>query len=189
MSLGKEKIIETAAILFKEKGYAGTSVQDIADNLGVTKAALYYYFQSKEEILWEIIDRTMNTAEQRMQELMKQEMPLIERIKRIILNHIMSVLDDSPYMTVFFSERARLSPEKLKAINTRRRNYEECIANFIRQGIKENVINSVNVLPTVYGILGMCNWLYQWFNPQGPCKPEEIASIYSEIILDGLIKK
>ncbi|MDD4169574.1 MAG: TetR/AcrR family transcriptional regulator [Desulfotomaculaceae bacterium] len=189
MQLGRERIIEAAVELFNKKGYMGTSVQDIAVKLGFTKAALYYYFQRKEEILWEIVDRSMCTAERRMQEIAGQEMPVVERIKQIIFNQIMNVKDDAPYMTIFFYDNIHLPPEKLKIINSRRRNYEKSIAAVIQQGIEEGVLEPVDALLTVYGILGMCNWIIHWYDPSGPCKPEEIAELNARIILRGILKE
>ena len=189
MNLGREKIIEEAVELFKVKGYLGTSVQDLANKLGFTKAALYYYIQSKEEVLWEIIDQTMCTAERRMETLMQQEMPVLERLKQIIYNQILNVQDDAPYMTIFFNEKVHLSPEKLAIIHARQRNYEESIATVIRQGIAEGVLEPVDALLTAYGILGMINWIIYWFDPKGTCKPEEIAELYVGIILRGIVKE
>jgi len=189
MNLRKEKIIEAAVELFKEKGYTATSVQDIADKLGYTKAALYYYIQSKEEVLWEIFDKTMTTAERRIQELMNQDMPVIERLEKIIYNQIMNVRDEAPYMVIFFNERAHLPEGKLEEINARSRNYEEKIAAVIREGITQGVLEPFDVMPAVYGILGMCNWVTHWFNPKGPRSPEEIAELFSQMLLHGIIKK
>ncbi len=187
--LSKEKIIEAAVELFKEKGYAATTVQDIADKLGSAKSALYYYIQSKEEVLWEIIDHTMTTAELRIQELMNQEMPVVERIEKIIYNQIMSVRDDAHYMVIFFTERTHLPVGRLEEINARSRNYEEKIAAVIREGITQGILEPVDVIPAVYGIIGMCNWVYHWFNPKGPSSAEEIAELFSRMILRGFLKQ
>jgi AcrR family transcriptional regulator len=188
-NLGKERIIEAAVELFKEKGYSATSVQDIADKLGYTKAALYYYIPSKEEVLWEIFDKTMTTAERRIKELMNQDMSIIERIEKIIHNQIMNVRDETPYMVIFFTERAHLPEGKLDEINVRISNYEKKIAEVLREGIALGVLEPIDVLPVVYGILGMCNWLTHWFNPNGSRSPEEIAKLFSQLVLRGIVKK
>lgn len=189
MHIGREKIISMAVELFQEKGYRATTVQDIANKCGVTKAALYYYIQSKEEILWEIFDQTMTTAEQRMDGLMKENVSLEQRLKAIVSNHIMNVRDDSPYMTIFFTEKAHLPRDKQEQITNRRRQYENKIAEIFEQGIREGVLKPLPVLPTVYGLLGMCNWMYQWYNPNGKLSAEEIAKVYTEILLQGLLNK
>ena len=188
MNIGREKIISVAVELFHEKGYRATSVQDIANKCGVTKAALYYYIQSKEEILWEIFDKTMTTAEQRMEELMNRKMPVEERLKAVVYNHIMNVRDEAPYITIFFTEKAHLPINKQEEINHRRRTYEKKISAIFEQGINEGILKPLPVLPTVYGLLGICNWMYQWYNPHGKFSPEEMANLYSEILLLGILK-
>ncbi|RJX25747.1 MAG: TetR/AcrR family transcriptional regulator [Dethiobacter sp.] len=189
MSLTKQEIIQTSVKLFNEKGYSATSVQDIADELNVTKAALYYYISSKEEILFEIFDQTMTTAENRLNKIMEQDMTVEKRIRSIIYNHIMAVFDEAPNISVFFTEKAHLLPENLESINTRRRNYEEIIAGVFKEGVEKNVLKKVDILPTVYAVIGMCNWLYHWYKPEGRLKPEELSNLYSDMVLNGILKK
>lgn len=188
MSLRKEEIIQVAVLLFEEKGYSATSVQDIADKIGFTKAALYYYFNSKEEILWEIFDKTMTTAERRLAELLKLDLPMAEKVSQIVYNQIMSVRDEAPYIAIFFTERVHLPTDKQEIIMARRQSYEKKLAATIQEGIDEGILEPFAVIPTVYGILGMCNWMYHWFNPKGSYSLEEIAEQYSKIILHGILK-
>ena len=188
MNIGKDKIISAAVELFREKGYTATSVKDIADKLGVTKAGLYYYVQSKEEILWEIFDKTMTTFEQRMEQFAQKSLPVKDYIRAIVHNHILNVRDEAPYMTIFFTEMAHLPADKQAGINNRREKYEKKIVEIFKQGIHEGILKPLPVLPTVYGLLGMCNWIYQWYNPDGKLNPKEIADIYSEVLLNGISK-
>jgi len=188
LNIGKDKIIATAVELFHEKGYSATTVQDIANSLNVTKAALYYYIHSKEEILWEIFDKTMNTAEKRIEELLKRDMSVEKSIRALIHNHIMNVRDEAPYMSIFFTERVHLPLEKQEEIYFRLQTYEKKITFIFHKGISEGALKSLPVLPTVYGILGMCNWMYQWYDPKGKLSPEEMAQYYAEIILNGILK-
>ncbi len=188
MSLTKQEIIEVSVRLFNDNSYSATSVQDIAEALGVTKAALYYYISSKEQILYEIFDQTMTTAEVRLNMLMELDMSVVERITKIVFNHIMAVFDEAPNISVFFTEKAHLSPDNLVLINARRRQYEEIIAGVFEKGIEEGVLRAdLEILPTVYALLGMCNWLYHWYDPNGRLKPEELADHYAKMILHGIL--
>lgn len=188
MSITKQEIIKTAVYLFNKKGFSATSVQDIADALNVTKAALYYYISSKEEILYEIFDQTMTTAELRLKNLMKKKIPVEELIREIIYNQIMAFIDEMPNIAIFFTEKAHLLPENLKSINARRRKYEDIIVGVLEEGVEKGIFKKVDIRPTVYAIIGMCNWLYHWYKPEGRLKPEEIAYLYADIILNGLLK-
>ncbi len=186
MHLSREEIILVAVKLFKKKGYAATSVQDISNELGFTKAALYYYIESKEEILWEIFDRTLSTAERRMQELMKIDMDPVSRLKQIIINQIKNNHDEKQYMTIFFSEKSQLPTKKLKQIKARERQYVTIISDVIREGSALGKFKTIHPLTATFGILGMCNWMSYWFNGKGNLKPEQIAEIFIDIVLSGL---
>ncbi len=187
MALTKQSIIEVAVKLFKSKGYGTTSVNNIADELGCTKAALYYYFDSKEEILYEIFCQSMSAVETRFAHLMSLKMPIEERLRKIIYNQIMANIDAMSHISIFFTEKANLSPTHQEEMNLRRRQYEENVAEVFREGIRVGVLKEIDVLPTVYGIIGMCNWLYHWYKPEGRLKPEELAELYADTILKGIL--
>ncbi|NMB35830.1 MAG: TetR/AcrR family transcriptional regulator [Firmicutes bacterium] len=189
MSLTRQKIIDAATTLFNEKGYSITSVQDIAEKLNVTKAALYYYISSKEEILYAIFDQTMTTAEKRLEKLLSEEMTVEEKIRGVIYNHIMAVFDEAPRIAIFFTEQAHLLPENLASIRRRQRDYEERVAGVIGEGMEKNILRKIEILPTVYAILGMCNWLYHWYEPTGRVKPADLADLYAGIVLSGILRK
>ena len=189
MALSRQLIIETAIQLFNIHGYSATSIKDIANELGCTKAALYYHISSKEEILSEIFDQTMTKAEVRLQQLMEQELTVEQRIRQYIFNQIMAVFDAGQSISIFFTEKAQLSHENLETINARLHRYEGAIAAIFLQGIKQGILKPVEVRPTVYGIIGMCNWLHHWYEPEGEIKPEKLADIYSDMVLKGILKE
>jgi TetR/AcrR family transcriptional regulator, cholesterol catabolism regulator len=186
MGLSRQLIIETAMELFKIHGYSATSIKDIANELSCTKAALYYHISSKEEILSEIFDQTMTKAEVRLDLLLQQELSVEQRIRQYIFNQIMSVFDAGQSISIFFSERSKLSNENLQMIDARLQRYESAIAEIFQQGIQQGILKPVEVMPTIYGIIGMCNWLYHWYEPDGAIKPAHLANIYSDMILKGI---
>lgn len=188
MALTKQSIIDVAVKLFKSNGYGTTSVNNIADELGCTKAALYYYFNSKEEILYEIFCQSMGAVEIRFAQMMTQAMPIEDRLRKIIYNQIMANIDATPQISIFFTEKANLNPEHQEEMNLRRRQYEEEVAEVFREGIRAGVLKDIDVLPTVYGVIGMCNWLYHWYQPDGRLKPEELTNLYADMILKGILK-
>jgi AcrR family transcriptional regulator len=189
MSVTKQEIITTAVTLFKEKSFSATTMQDIADALNVTKAALYYYISGKEEILYEIFDHTMTTAEIRLARLLERKLPIEELFREIIYNQIMAFIDEMPNITIFFSELVHLPPEHQKSMKDRRKKYQDTIACVLGKGIENDTFRKIDILPIVYGIIGMCNWLYHWYKPDGRLQPEEIADLYADMVFNGIIKK
>ncbi|MBS4026881.1 MAG: TetR family transcriptional regulator [Clostridia bacterium] len=187
--MGHREIIEAAVQLFKKNGYPTTSMQDIANELGCTKAAIYYYFTGKEDLLLAIMNLTMTIAERNLAQVLAQELDPPQTLKAILKSHITSIFEEQAYITVFFFDKHYLSPENLHKINLRRRGYEQEIARVVEQGMKEGYLEQVEVQPIVYAMLGMCNWMIQWYQPAGRLKTEEIAQIYWELIYQGIIKK
>lgn len=188
MAISKQQIIETATKFFQEKGYHATSMLDIANELGVNKAAIYYYVKNKESILCEIFDRAMNTIEPRLMEIKHSNLPVVDKIREIIKAHILAIIEETPILTVFFTELNHLPPEHYAIVIKRRRHLENTFAEIFQEGIDAGLIRKIDVLPAVYGFLGACNWIYQWYNPEGRLKPSELAEIYSDIILNGCLK-
>lgn len=189
MSISKQQIIDTASVLFQVKGYKATSMEDISNELGVNKAALYYYIKNKESILYDICNQAMNTVEPGLKEVRQSSIPAVEKIRQIISRHLLAIIEETPILTVFFNERYHLSPEHLSSINQRRRNYELTIAEIFYEGIETGFIKSIDVLVVVYGILGMCDSINKWYKPEGRLKPTELTKVYSDLILEGCLNR
>lgn len=157
MAISKNQIVETAALIFQEKGYPATTMEDIAYHIGVTKAALYYYVKNKESILCAIFDRALETVESKLNQIILSNVPPIEKIRLFILNHLIATIGEAPIIKVFFSEGKHLPANKLLEVNQRRRRYEEDACRIFREGIAVGELQNIDVLPVVYGVLGMCN--------------------------------
>ncbi len=189
MSISKEKILDTAAQLFQEFGYNVTTIQDITDRLGVTKGSFYYYIKSKEALLCEIFDRAMTTVERKVEEVVKVKLPIAEKLELLITTHILAQIEESAIISVFYNELKRLPSDYQSKIIARRRQYEDKFVHILREGVVSGDLVSVDGLPIVYGILGMCNWIYQWYKPDGRLKPTELAKLFSGLILKGLLPR
>lgn len=186
MFLNRELIVQTAAALFQEKGYAATTVQDIADRLGCTKAALYYYVKGKEQLLRDIYDKAMTTAERRLADALSAETAPLERLRRVVRNHCLAGTDELTLMAVFFS-RGRFGPGVEDTdIAARQHRYERTLAEEIRRAMAAGAIRPMPVTPVLMAILGMCNWLHRWYDRKGPLTPEDVADLYTGLVLDGL---
>lgn len=188
----KEAILQVAVNLFKKNGYASTSMQDIARELKCTKAAIYYYFNSKEEVLMTAIDNTMSLAEENLTQVLTRELTKNlsppEVLKEILVTHIKTMFEEKTYITVFFFDKHNLSEKNLNIIRQRHRIYEKEIARVIRRGINEGYFTALEELPVVYGVLGMCNWMVQWYKPDGNYGLDEIAETYWQLIFQGIKK-
>ena len=165
-SVKLQKIIDTAAELFHQKGYRATTLDDVAKELGLTHAALYHYVSNKEKLLSEIYMRVLNRIFKNISEISAMDIPPNEKLRLIIEEHIRNVIIKAiPMVSVFFSEENQLPKKELKKITKAKNEYNKIIENVIEEGIAQGIFRKVNPKLQAYAILGMCIWVYKWYKP------------------------
>ncbi|WP_223702296.1 TetR/AcrR family transcriptional regulator [Sutcliffiella deserti] len=184
----KEKITEQSIQLFEKKGFSETSVQDIVDSIGVTKGTFYYYFSSKEELLMDIhlsyIDDMLMTQEKIVNDHSRN---CKNKLFEIIYILISKIKTQGPSARVFFREMRNLNEERLSLIIPKRDQFRENIEKVLQEGKEKGELKSELNIPIVtFAILGVTNWSYQWFNPEGAVTDHEVAEIFTNMILQGI---
>jgi len=182
----EDQLLQTATRLFKEKGYRNTSMQDLADALGVQKASLYYYIESKEELLRRLLEHAFTLVGAQIDEIYAADLPPLEKLRRALENHAVTLMDNLNLVSVYMDEYRNLPPRRLKQVLAVRKHYEQTLMQILQDGIASGDFRPVNVEMTVYGFLGMLNWTVQWFSPAGKLSSQEIASILVDLALYGL---
>lgn len=181
----KQQILTTASNLFAKMGYSAT-IDQIAEEMGVTKGHLYYYFKSKQEILFQIFRQAMDSFLAVIHQADNPELPAAQRLKSILKAHIIAICENRNIMTVFMDLRRDLLPEHWREIAASRKSYESLIQKLIREGIAEGYFIPENEKILSFTILGSINWVYVWFQEQGEMSKENIAELMSEYLLQGL---
>ena len=186
--LTQKAIVTTAAILFAEKGFGSTSLDDIAEVLGVTKGALYYHIKNKEEILRLIYLSVLNVAEEPLRRIVESDLPSAEKLHRAIEHHIEVSADRSPSITVFYREHPHLTGPFAREITLRQKDYERHFERVIEEGIATGAFKAgSDPKILMFGILGMCHWISQWYQPSGRYTPQQIASMFTGMVENGLL--
>jgi TetR/AcrR family transcriptional regulator, cholesterol catabolism regulator len=183
----RDLILSTAADLFRVRGYRATTLDDIAAGLGMSKASLYTYFRAKEEILAEISRLTIETFSQGLAEISRAPLSPQEKLRQVIHRHVRFVTSHRSFLTVFFSEEASLPARSARVLSRQKDRYDKALEAIVRQGIRRGVFRPVPPRLVVYGLLGMVNWLYKWYNPRGPLGPDDIARVFLSMVEDGLV--
>jgi AcrR family transcriptional regulator len=188
MSPSKEQeIITVAARLFKEKGYRATTLEDIAAAVGMLKGSLYYYIRSKEELLYLVVRDPIRQAYNKLEEIVTSEAPVKIKIAQAIVNHMTVFHQHYPHIAVYLHDYHHLMQQLEKTTIETPRHYHQLWATLLEQGVATGEVRGdLNVKVTGYAILGMCNWIYRWYNPQGALSAEEIAGIFTTLVLEGL---
>jgi AcrR family transcriptional regulator len=186
--LTQKVIVETAAELFARKGFGATSLDDIAEQLGATKGALYYHIKNKEEILRLIYLTVLSVSEEPLRQIVEAPLPPGEKLAQAIIHHTAVAANRSPAMTVFYREQHHLSGPFAKEIILRKKAYERYFEQIIQEGQDAGVFSSdLDPKIATFGLLGMCNWLSQWYRPDGQYSPQQIAEMFVVMVERGLL--
>ncbi|MCQ9284672.1 TetR/AcrR family transcriptional regulator [Priestia aryabhattai] len=184
----KDLMMERSIQLFAQKGFKETSIQDIVNELNVTKGTFYYYFKSKQELLMDIhlqyIERLIENQETILAD---KTISYPEKLHSIIFKLVHDIEKEGLRAKVFFREMRHLSEEHLQQIIPKRDRFKENVQEIIEKGMEAGQFRSD--LPSdivTLGILGMTNWSYFWFHPDGEKSDREVAAIFYKMLMKGI---
>jgi len=183
------EICRIAARVFYAKSYDGASMQDIAHAVGLTKAGLYHHVGSKDRLLYEIQNYGMDILDEAVLAPLREIPDPREKLRRTILGHIdLIVRARDQEITVILHENRSLSGTLRKKLNARKRGYIHYLIDLI-QRVQEESGRSPQISPRLaaFALLGMINWLYQWYNTAGAVKQDELAQVYTDFFFRGLL--
>jgi TetR/AcrR family transcriptional regulator, cholesterol catabolism regulator len=185
----RQEILRTAARLFQEQGYDGTSMNDVAAALKLSKGGLYHHFQSKDEILFDLMNHAMDITEERVIAPAKMIADPEERLRAVIRRHMGVVMSERDReITVMLHENHPLSPALRKRINARKKDYVHFLENLIAEVQRQRGYKGgVSPRAAAFALLGMINWIYQWYRPEGSLREEGLAQQYTQIFFQGAL--
>ncbi len=188
-ALLQDEIIRVAALCFSEMGYRATTLDTIAAKVGVSKVTLYKHVPSKEELLCRMFERTIQSFRAGLRQIVEQSLPADEKLQRIIRYQVTLLAAQLPLIRVFFSEEGSLPAAMARRVAREKREYDRAIEAVLREGIAEGRFRKLPPTLLVFGLLGMCNWLHKWYQPEGPLAPEEIAMVFVDLLGRGYLEQ
>jgi AcrR family transcriptional regulator len=185
---GKKSVFEVAAEVFHRKGYDNTSMSDVAEAAGLTKAGLYHHVSSKESLLYTVLDSGLDLTESYVMKPLEGIVEPIDRLKTMIELHLRLVLEERNLeVTGLLHECKTLSSADRARINRRKKEYVKMSTKLIADVIRKYNITDVNPKIAAFALLGMLNWTYQWYKPSGSNSREEIVKSFQKIFLNGIL--
>ena len=189
----RAEIIATAARIFREKGFRGASLADVAESLGTDRASLYYYIGSKEELFHEIVRGAAEANAQQAEAIRDGTGTAVDKLGILITGLMASYSAHYPYLFVYIQEdlskvgdRQSAWARQMTLINKR---YEDAVIGIVERGFKEGSIRQVGSARVIaYGIIGMVNWTHRWYRKGASGMPSaaEIGRSFTEVALNGL---
>jgi TetR/AcrR family transcriptional regulator, cholesterol catabolism regulator len=188
----RQEILRTAARLFQQRGYDATSMNDVAAALKLSKGGLYHHFQSKDEILFEIMNHAMEITQERVLNPVRSIVDPEERLRTLIRLHIEVVLSPRDReITVMLHENHPLPPALSKRINARKKDYIHFLENLMAEVQSKakhshQVKGKVSPRAAAFALLGMINWIYQWYKPEGDLHAQNLIPQFTDLIFGGI---
>ena len=184
----EKEILAFAAKIFAEKGYDRATLQQIADAVGMKKGSLYYYISSKEDLLFQITDSMIDYWIKEQEKMLKAAISPEEKLRQAMKTHVNLLAGDFERLCVFLHEYKSLTPAWREKIIAKRNEYEDLFYQIIEEGIKTGAFRPLDVKVVTLAIMGMGNWLYQWYSPAGRLSIGQIAQVFYDLVMQGLKK-
>ena len=180
-----ESVLQVAARLFNERGYDGTSMEDLARKLGITKSAIYHHVRGKEELLRLAVDRALDALFAVAEQVQAMPGPAIDRLEHLVRGSVAVLADRLPFVTLLLRVRGNTRVER-QAL-ARRRDFDHFVAKLVEQAEAEGDIRAdVDPLITSRLLFGMVNSLIEWYRPRGGVGSDDLADAICKIAFEGL---
>ena len=184
----REEILEAAAQVFRQKGFHGASMNDIAEAVSLQKASLYHHVASKQEILFELLDRALQLLLEQISSIKNQNISADKKLRLMIQEYLQILVENIDLASVLLFEHRSLDPRHHARHVPSRDKFELLWKDVLMEGLQAKLFTCNNPALTTRALLGQLNWTITWYRPGGLLTIEEIADEYAELLLNGLRK-
>lgn len=181
-------VYRIAAEIMCQKGYEGTSMNDIAEAAGLTKAGIYHYIRGKEELLFEIMTYAMDNLELRVITPAREVADPEERLRKVVECHTRSLLEGVGAITIVLDEMPALTAAHRRVIRTRKRAYFDFIRQTLEELETQGKLRDINPTAAAFSLLGMILWISRWYRRDGKLSSEQVSKDYVSIAMNGVLK-
>jgi len=179
------EILRSAAAAFRRRGYHGASVDEIARTLHMTKGNLYYYFKSKEEILYFCHDYSLDLLLDLLRRIEKEKGAPERQLSALIEAFVHMIIDEL-HGTALTLDLQALSPRLLRKVIAKRDRFDRGIRRVVEAGMRTGAFAPGDPKLVTFAILGAVNWITRWFDPRGPARSDDIARAFADYLVAGL---
>jgi len=184
----REDILEAAAQVFRQKGFHGASMSDIAEAVNLQKASLYHHVSSKQEILLEILDRALQLLLERISSITTQNIPADKKLRLMIREYLLILVDNIDLAAVLLFEHRSLDRKQHARHVPNRDKFESLWKDVLAEGVRTKLFKCDDPALASRALLGLMNWTITWFHPDGEKTIDQIADDYANLLLNGLLR-
>ncbi len=183
----KERLLHVATRLFARHGFEGTSVQDIVDAAGVTKGAMYHYYGSKDDLLFEVYHQVLSMQISHLDEIAAGPGTPEQRLRAAAADVVRTSLDNLDDLIVYFRSLHMLPDDKQAQVRAERRRYHDKFKALVEEGVAAGTFRAdISADIVVHYFLSVVNQLGSWYRPEGPLSPDQVSELFTELLIGGL---
>jgi TetR/AcrR family transcriptional regulator, cholesterol catabolism regulator len=180
-------VLKTSAAIFSEKGYHSTSIRDIARATKMSLSGLYYYFKSKDELLFLIQDYCFSTVLDDCRRLLAGVDDPVHRLRLLIENHLNYFVNNMDEMKVLSHEANSIGGDFLKKVNSKKRQYVDLAMGLLEEIARKYRVKGIDIRVATFSLFGMMNWIYNWYNPRKDVDVAGLSQNMMRIFLSGFL--
>lgn len=184
----REDILDAAAQVFRQKGFHGASMQDVATAVSLQKASLYHHVASKQELLLALLDRALGMLTEHISGIAKQEMPPDQKLRQMMSAYLAALADNSDLSSVLLFEHRSLDKKSHARHVPQRDKFEGLWRDVLNEGVRAKVFDCPDTGMAVRALMGVMNWTLTWYRPEGGKPIEKIADEYADLLFHGMLK-
>jgi AcrR family transcriptional regulator len=183
----QQEVVDRAAHVFARRGYHATSIDDLIEATGLTRGGLYHYIGSKQELLFRIHEELLEPLLERARAILAEDADPETHLRRLVREWVEHVERHRDHMVVFDQERRTVEEEPRWAeVRRARKDFEDLLASVLERGRREGIFVLADPQLTLLALLGMVNYLPQWYDPTGRLDADAIATGYCDAVLEGI---
>ncbi|CUR55525.1 hypothetical protein NOCA2270160 [metagenome] len=184
----RDEVIRTATKLFSERGIRGVALQTIADELGMTKGALYHYFSSRDDLLRHVFGDWTTEEAEGLRKRIAGSGTATEQLRDYVRYHVSSLVNNVDLYGLSFSSEAELPQDIRAEFRQLKRQSDIVLRDILRKGVTDGEFEPRDEKVIAFAIDGMCNWMWKWYDPDGPKSADDIADDFIELLTRGLLR-
>jgi AcrR family transcriptional regulator len=185
--MSREQILEAAAHIFRQKGFHGASMQEIANAVNLRKASLYHHVSSKQEILLDLLDQAMDLVIEGIQKIVFAGSSPEDKLRKAIQSYLVALNTHPDLASVLLMDYRSLDDDLRARHQPRRDQFEKLWRDLIEEGVDRGIFRPTNLSIATKALLGSMHWSIVWYQPDGSMTIAEIADIFSDLILEGVL--
>jgi AcrR family transcriptional regulator len=183
----RREVMAAATAVFSERGYRAASMNDIAAKMGMGKASLYHYVAGKEDVLIELYEDVLRENVIAARRIAGSERTALDALAELIADRVAYTCRNRELLRIFFEEEAELPARQQSRLISVRHEYEQTLLEMVARGEGAGEF-TLTTTPRIFvnTVLGAANWVYKWYQPEGPLTPEELGAQIAGVLLAGL---